>query len=40
VAEYDLIMNKWRRHLPARLCANLLAHIGLFVVTRNGDRVV
>ncbi len=37
VAQHYLIMNRWRRHLPARLSANLLAHIGLFVVTRNGD---
>ncbi|MBL0713845.1 MAG: methionine biosynthesis protein MetW [Desulfosarcina sp.] len=36
VAEHDLIMNKWRRHLPALLSANLLAHIGIFVITRNG----
>ncbi len=34
VAEHYLILNKWRRHLPARLSANLLAHIGLFVVAR------
>lgn len=37
VSEYHLIMNKWRRQLAARLGANLLAHIGLFVITRNGD---
>jgi methionine biosynthesis protein MetW len=37
VTEYYLIMNKWRQHRLARLSANLLAHIGLFVVTRNGD---
>lgn len=36
VTEYYLIMNKWRRQRLARLSANLLAHIGLFVVTRNG----
>jgi methionine biosynthesis protein MetW len=34
VAEYHLILNKWRRHLLARQSANLLAHIGLFVVAR------
>lgn len=36
VAEHYLILNKWRRHFAARLSANLLAHIGLFVVTGNG----
>jgi methionine biosynthesis protein MetW len=36
VAEHYLILNRWRRHFPARQSANLLAHIGLFVVTRNG----
>ncbi len=35
VSEHYLILNKWRRHLPARLSANLLAHIGLFVVARH-----
>lgn len=34
VAEYHLILNKWRRHFLARKSANLLAHIGLFVVAR------
>ncbi len=34
VSEHYLILNKWRRHLPARMTANLLAHIGLFVVAR------
>jgi methionine biosynthesis protein MetW len=34
VSEHHLILNKWRRHLPARVAANLMAHIGLFVVTR------
>ncbi|MDJ0855697.1 MAG: methionine biosynthesis protein MetW [Desulfobacterales bacterium] len=34
VTEHHLIMNKWRRRLPARMSANLLAHIGLFVVAR------
>ena len=34
VAEHYLILNKWRRHLPARMAANVLAHIGLFVVAR------
>jgi methionine biosynthesis protein MetW len=33
-SEHYLILNKWRRHLPARMAANLLAHIGLFVVAR------
>ena len=36
VGEHYLILNRWRRGLPARQSANLLAHIGLFVVTRNG----
>jgi len=36
VSEHVLILNQWRRHLPARLSANLMAHIGIFVVTRNG----
>lgn len=36
VAAHYLILNKWRRHFLARQSANLLAHIGIFVVTRNG----
>ncbi|MGD9330745.1 MAG: methionine biosynthesis protein MetW [Desulfobacterales bacterium] len=36
VTAYYLIMNKWRRHLPAARMANLVAHIGIFVLTRNG----
>ena len=35
VSEHFLILNKWRKHLPARVSANLLAHIGIFVVARN-----
>ena len=35
VSEHFLILNQWRKHLPARVSANLLAHIGIFVVTRN-----
>ncbi len=34
VAEHHLILNKWRHRLPARVAANLMAHIGLFVVAR------
>jgi methionine biosynthesis protein MetW len=37
VAAHYLILNKWRRHRLARQMANLLAHIGLFVVTRAGS---
>ncbi|MDJ0720063.1 MAG: methionine biosynthesis protein MetW [Desulfobacterales bacterium] len=33
-SEHYLILNKWRRRLPARMAANLMAHIGLFVVAR------
>jgi methionine biosynthesis protein MetW len=40
VAEHYLILNQWRRHFLARHSANLLAHIGLFVVTRNGASAV
>lgn len=36
VAAHYLILNKWRRHVLARQCANLMAHIGIFVVTRSG----
>ena len=36
VAAHYLILNRWRRHFLASKTANLLAHIGLFVVTRNG----
>jgi methionine biosynthesis protein MetW len=36
VAAHYLILNKWRRHVLARQSANLMAHIGIFVVTRSG----
>jgi len=36
VSEHLLILNQWRRHWLARRSANLLAHIGIFVVTHNG----
>jgi len=36
VTAHYLMLNAWRRHFLARHSANLLAHIGIFVVTRNG----
>ncbi len=36
VSEHLLILNQWRGHWLARRGANLLAHIGIFVVTRHG----